>query len=275
MKRYLFAKQFDKLSVDGLMSVCAELGLDGPTLLLRNGFWTVPDDLDTVKPFIQKAKEYALEVKYCDSPLTSFDESDDKTFGVLAENGIENVRLGYLGRPSGRDVREMADKLKVFAYNASKMAEKHGIRAVIQLHGWFFPQNATSAYHAVKDLDPKYIGIKMDPGNHVCQEGFEFWDYQVDVLGEYICALGAKSAAMFRDGDPAVDNGWVRRFVPAYEGAINYEEIYSLLLKADFDGPTVLMPFYYGDDYDKMISCFKKEIEYLDHCYDKARKEEK
>ena len=91
MKRYLFAKQFDKLSVDGLMSVCAELGLDGPTLLLRNGFWTTPENLDTVNPFVQKAKEYGLEVKYCDSPLTKFDESDDKTFGVLAENGIENV----------------------------------------------------------------------------------------------------------------------------------------------------------------------------------------
>ena len=248
MKRYLFAKQFDKLSADELMSVCADIGFDGPTLLLRDGYWTPPDKLDTIRPFVEKAKEYGLEVKYCDSPLTKFDENEEKVFSVLAENGIENIRLGYLGRPSGKDVRGMADKLKAFASKAATMAEKYSVRAIIQLHGWFYPQSATAAYPAIKDLDPKYIGIKMDPGNHICQEGYEFWDYQVDLIGDYICALGAKGAAMFRDGDSNTDNGWVRRFVPAQEGAVNYKEIYSLLLKASYDGPTVLMPFYYSDD---------------------------
>ena len=114
----------------------------------------------------------------------------------------------------------------------------------------------------------------MDPGNHICQEGYEFWDYQVDMIGDYICALGAKGAAMFRDGDPKVDNGWVRRFVPAQEGAVNYKEIYSLLLKASFNGPTVLMPFYYGDDYEKMLLALKEELKYIDNCYETAKKEQ-
>ena len=153
------------------------------------------------------------------------------------------------------------------------MAEKYGVRAVIQLHGWFYPQSATGAYPAIEDLDPRYLGIKMDPGNHVCQEGFEFWDYQTDLLGEYICALGAKSAAMFRDGDPAVNNGWQKRMVPAQEGAVDYKEIYSLLLKNGFDGPSVLMPFYYGDDYDRMVTALKDELKYFDDCYEAARKD--
>ncbi len=273
MKRYLFAKQFDKLSVDELMSVTSEIGFDGPTLLLRDGFWTTPDNLETVKPFVQKANDYGLEVKYCDSPLTKFDESEDRIFGVLAENGIENVRLGYLGRPSGEEVRGMSEKLKVFVNKASQMAEKHRMRAIVQLHGWFYPQSATVAYHAIKDLDPRYIGIKMDPGNHICQEGFEFWDYQADVLGEYISALGTKGAAMFRDGDPTVDNGWVRRFVPAQEGAIDYKEIYSLLLKKGFNGPSILMPFYSADDYSMMLKLLKEELKYIDGCYENAKKE--
>ncbi len=273
MKRYLFAKQFDKLSVDELMTVTADIGFDGPTLLLRDGYWTRPDDLSTVKPFVNTAKEYGLEVKYADSPLVNFDEADEKAFAVLAENGIKNIRLGYMGRPKGADIRNAAEKLKVFAANAASLAEKYGIRAVIQLHGWFYPQSATGAYPAIKDLDPRYIGIKMDPGNHVCQEGFEFWDYQVDLLGEYICALGAKGAGMFRDGDINVDNGWVKRFVPAQEGAVDYREIYSLLLKNGFNGPTVLMPFYSGDDYKKMLMLLKDELKYIDNCFEKAKEE--
>ncbi|MBE6650207.1 MAG: sugar phosphate isomerase/epimerase [Ruminococcaceae bacterium] len=273
MKRYLFAKQFEKLSVDELMSVCADIGFDGPTLLLREGFWTTPDNLESVKPFVERAKDYGLEVKYCDSPFATFDENDEKAFAVLAENGIENIRLGYMSRPSGVDVRDVADKLKVFVANAYKLAEKYGVRAIIQLHGWFYPQSATAAYPAIKDYDPRYLGIKMDPGNHICQEGFEFWDYQTDLLGDYICALGAKSAGMFRDGDINVNNGWVKRFVPAQEGAVDYREIYSLLLKNGFDGPTILMPFYYADNYELMVSTLRDELKYFDNCYEVAKKE--
>ena len=273
MKRYLFAKQFDKLSVDELMSICADVGLDGPTLLLREGFWTTPDNLDSVKPFVTKASDYGLEVKYCDSPIVNFDEKDEKIFAVLAENGIENIRLGYMGRPAGDDVRGVADKLKSFTEKAYKMAEKYGVRAIIQLHGWFYPQSATAAYPAIKDYDPRYLGIKMDPGNHICQEGFEFWDYQTDLLGDYICALGAKGAGMFRDGDINVNNGWVKRFVPAQEGAVDYREIYSLLLKNGFDGPTILMPFYYADNYELMVSTLRDELKYFDNCYEVAKKE--
>lgn len=272
MKRYLFAKQFAQLTADELMTVCAELGLDGPTLLLRDGYWTTPDDLSAVKPFVQKAKEYGLEVTYCDSPLTKFDDQDERTLAVLSENGIKNVRLGYIPRPSGERVRHMAEELSAFAEKAAKMAGKHGVRAVIQLHGGVNPQTATAAYRAVKDLDPEYIGVKLDPGNHICQEGYEAWEYQVELLGEYICALGAKGAAMFRDGDPGVDNGWVRRFVPAQDGAIDYREIFGLLKKAAFNGPTILMPFYHGDNYDRMLSVLKEELAYLDGCYAYAMK---
>lgn len=275
MKRYLFAKQFDKLTVDELMTVTADIGFDGPTLLLRDGYWTTPDNLASIKPFVRRAEEFGLEVKYCDSPLINFDAVDEKAFAVLAENGIENIRLGYLSRPSGKEIQGVADTLKAFAAKAAAMAEKYDVRAIIQLHGWFYPQSATGAYPAIKDLDPRYIGIKLDPGNHVCQEGFEFWDYQVDLIGEYISALGAKGAGMFRDGDPNINNGWTKRFVPAQEGAIDYKEIYSLLLNKDFKGPTVLMPFYYPEDYGKMIACLKDELKYIDSCYKAAEKEGK
>ena len=74
------------------------------------------------------------------------------------------------------------------------MAEKAGIKAIVQIHGMMYPHNATSAYMALKDLDPTHIGVKLDPGNNVQQEGFELWNYQIPLLGEYISALGVKDA---------------------------------------------------------------------------------
>jgi len=37
-------------------------------------------------------------------------------------------------------------------------------------------------------------------------------------------------------------------------------------------GPTILMPFYHGDNADRMLSALKEEPEYLDGCYAYAMK---
>jgi hypothetical protein len=47
MKYYLFAKLYRNLDVPHLMALCQEVGLDGPTALIREGYWTQWSDLLT------------------------------------------------------------------------------------------------------------------------------------------------------------------------------------------------------------------------------------
>ncbi len=47
MKHYLFAKFFTHLSADELMDECAKSGIDGPTLLIRDGYWVSNDNMET------------------------------------------------------------------------------------------------------------------------------------------------------------------------------------------------------------------------------------
>ena len=271
MKYYLFAKFLQHMSVDELMETCASLGINGPTALIREGYWTEPSDLSTLKPFVAKANSYGLSVKYADTPYSPDDAEIDRAFGILAENGIELARLAYVGKNAVKDPRDLCDKASRFAASAAKLAEKHGIRAVIQCHGGAYPHNATAAWPIVRDLDPRYIGIKIDPGNNIQQEGSELFNYQIALLREYIAAVGAKSGALYRDQSSNDDsNGWKRINVPAQEGVANYHLIYRELGKIRCDGPSILMPFYHENEPDLLLEELRGEIAYLKKCADEA-----
>ncbi|NLE12220.1 MAG: sugar phosphate isomerase/epimerase [Clostridiales bacterium] len=274
MKFYLFAKFFTQMSVPELMEYCASAGIDGPTALVREGYPLPPDMLAEGLPgYIAEAEANGLEVKYADTPIDFNDPAlSDRMFGILAQNGIELIRLQYISKNSPDGPRALAGLGRRFAETAAEYGRRHSVRSVIQLHGGFYPHNATAAWPMVKDLDPRYVGIKIDPGNNLAQEGYEHWDYQVGLLGEYIAALGAKDAAHLRNGDPdSPSKGWSRPFVPAYEGMADYRRIYSLLHAAGFASgesaiPSILMPFYHEKEPELLMRCLEKEIKYLKTC---------
>lgn len=247
------------------MEYCVKEGIDGPTAMIREGYWTEPERVEqTLAEYVACARKHSLEVKYADTPIDFADEKKTEAmYAALAENGIELVRLAYVDRDGDRNPRSLEDAGKRFAQKATQYAEKYQVRSVMQLHGGFYPHNASTAWNIVRDLDSRYIGIKLDPGNNFGWEGYEHFGYQIRLLGEYIAALGAKDAGLLRIGDPATEKGWVRQFLPAYAGCVDYENIFPILKEIGFTGPAILMPFYHEDNPAKLMSEFSKEISYL------------
>ena len=267
MKHYLFAKFFQQFSLDGLMEKCAELGLDGPTALIRDGYWLNKENFfSEVGNYVKAAERCGLEVKYADTdiPMDGIDAHIDE-LKAMKDAGIEQFRLAYVvkekfpGHP-----REMHDFAVRNMTHVAEVAESIGIQAIVQLHGYMYPHNATSAYFAIKGLNPRWIGIKLDPGNNYAQEGFEVYRYQIPLLGEYIAALGAKDALLVQDPDKGDGTkGWRRPFAPAFEGCSDYKQVFTELKKVGFHGPAVLMPFYHEDNYELLERDLKKEIAYF------------
>ena len=268
MPYYLFAKFFQHLSIEQLMDACLQIGVDGPTALVREGYWIEPTALrDALPRFVRKAQEYGLAVRYAD---TSFPMDvlarDPAIFQTLAEHGISWVRVGNVSRRSVPHVRELADRTRLLADSVATAAEKAGVKAVVQIHGGdLYPHNATSAYAVVRDLNPAAIGVKVDPGNSIVHVGDEGWDYQIPLLGEYVAALGAKDGCSVRTPDAeGPKKGWTRRFVPVDEGETDWEEVYRLLHGIGFGGPVVLMPFYRRlCEAEAFPGVVKREVEYL------------
>ena len=276
MKYYVFPKNFLGFSLDEMMESVARCGFDGPTALIRNGYWISQDNATKdLSEFVKKAQANGLEVKYgsADISLDSL-EQDGAGFNLLksfAQNGITQVRLQHIGKKETDNVREYAEQFRRRAYWAEQAGEKAGLQCVIQLHGMCYPHNATAVYKGIEGLNPKYIGVKMDPGNNLCQEGYELFWYQIQLLGEYLCAMGAKDVGWFQDGDvSSPSKGWRLEWLPAYKGLINYQDIYKNLKKAEFKGPVITMPFYSAETNEKWLDEVAKELSYLKQCEKEA-----
>ena len=265
MQIQLFPKFYQSLTADELCARCTQLNIDAPTVMIREGYWVTDTALEyTLKSFMNTAATHGMRPTYAQTALhmPALTENDD-TLRILAANGIEQARVGMIGKDAVSDYRDLPDFFRAAAERTERAARAAGIRAVVQIHGNLYPHNATAVWQMVKDLDPQYIGVKLDPGNNLTFEGYERFDYQIRLLREYITALGVKDTAIERANANANTDGkgWRRRFVPATEGLADYDLILRELQGVGFDGPCVLMPFYEErTDFDDALA---GEVAYL------------
>jgi sugar phosphate isomerase/epimerase len=182
-------------------------------------------------------------VSWADIPWTPAELLADPTpLAVLAAAGITHVRLGHVRTTSLADPRRLAPTVAAWCAQLAPLAAARGIRAVVQLHGGCFPHNATAAWACVSEADPAGLGVMLDPGNNVAQEGTEAFAYQVGLLGDRIAAIGVKDARhVSRTGDgPPV----ATRFVPLGEGENDWAAILTTLQRARGPVERIFMPFY-------------------------------
>jgi len=138
------------------------------------------------------------------------------------------------------------------------------VQAVYQVHhGTLIPSGAL-AYQLVRGLNPRGVGVELDPGNQTF-EGTENWDDAARWLGEYLVAMGIKDSAPRQDANRMHEpgKGWRRDWVPLDEGVINWHGVISALQRANFRGPLVLMPFYDENDPVSHVAKLKREVAYL------------
>lgn len=264
MKNYLFPKFFPMLNGHDLAQYCISLGIDGPTLLIRNGYPVQPDNVfDALPAFVAEVKACGADIIYADTPydMSSLDNLNNE-LSLLHDNGVQLFRVNYIPK-SKCHARDLHSTLCYELEKAESAARKHNMRAVIQLHGGMYPHNATAAYFACKQFDPMYIGIKMDPGNNIAQEGYENYAYQVDLLGDYIAAIGQKDAILSPNKNT---KSWDRSFAPAHIGVNDYNYIFAQLKKHNLDVPGIFMPFYHENDITALKADFIDEISYIKHC---------
>ena len=260
MDFYLFPKFFNNCNLEELMEKSSNMGISGINAIIRKGYWIEENNLENdLKKFVSSAYKYNLKVQYADTDF-SMEHIDtyENALKTLKYFGIDKFRVAHILK-SQYAARELLPVLKKITCNTVKICEKIGIKAVIQIHGFCYPHNATAAYEIVKDLNPEYIGIKLDFGNNIQQEGYEIANYQIELLQNYIAAVSVKNADILKD----VNGNSIRRFVPANEGIINYKTVFEELKKIKYKGIAILMPFYYENDFNLHYKTALKEYEYL------------
>ena len=261
----IFPKFYRHLSPEQLAALVREVGLDTTNLVIRDGYWVTRAKLMAELPgFLETLRGEGLRVQFATAGFEPDEiESDPAPLRFLAEHGITEFRMGYF-RAGGREVRAALDAARRRMETIATLCERANIRCVYQVHHGTLIPNASAAYPLVKDLDPRFVGVELDPGNQTF-EGWENWDRSAHLLGKYLVALGVKDSTLSRDPAKAAqpNKGWTRRWCPLDEGVVNWYDVVRALRAADFGGTFVFMPFYDENDPAAMTTKLKREVAYL------------
>jgi len=262
----IFPKFYKHLDVEGLAALVKQIGCDTANLVIRDGYWVTPGGLaDEAPKFVEAMRAAGLAVEFATAGFAFEDIiADDTPLKILADCGITAFRPAYFRKVVDGDVRGSLDAARATMEKVADVCLKIGVRCVYQIHHGTLVSSASSVWPIVKGLDPKAVGVMLDPGNQV-HEGMENWLRSCQLLGEYLAAAGIKDVAIVRDGAKVSEpqKGWKREWVPCDEGVTDWYAFVRGLKAVEFDGTFVFMPFYDSDDPDKMTEKLTREVAYV------------
>jgi sugar phosphate isomerase/epimerase len=261
----VFPKFLQSLSAPELASAVREAGLDTTNLVIRDGYWVSKAALAAQLPaFLEAMRGEGLTVRFATAGFLPEElQADESPLALLREHGIAELRMGYFQAPAAQ-VRTALDDARRRMGVMAALCAKHGVRAIYQVHHGTLIPGASAAYHLVRDLDPKAVGVELDPGNQT-HEGLEDWARSAHLLGEYLVALGVKDSRQHREpsrGDEPT-KGWSRWWCPIDEGVINWHAVLSALKAVGFAGTLEFMPFYEPHNVFAQLATLKREVAYL------------
>lgn len=151
--------------------------------------------------------------------------------------GSPQFRVGA-GALSG-SYRDSFEAARSFLAEVERLAERYGVRALIEIHHRTICPSASLAHRLVESFDPGAIGVIFDPGNMV-YEGFEDYRLGLELLGPYLAHVHVKNAAYDR---PAGGGVWQARWAPLEDGVVDFAQFFAALRSVGYDGWLVVEDF--------------------------------
>jgi sugar phosphate isomerase/epimerase len=147
-----------------------------------------------------------------------------------ARAGAPSVRITvpqYDGKTPYLPLRDAA--LRDFA-GVVRAAQRHGVRALVEIHMQTIVPSASAAAAFLGEFDPMHVGVIHDAGNMVF-EGYEAYRMGLELLGPYLAHVHLKSARWVHDRA-----GWHPEFAPLREGAVDVRALFGALAAVGYDG---------------------------------------
>ena len=141
---------------------------------------------------------------------------------------VAGVLIGDPQRNYWDALRQAHEQMRVVC----GFAEKHRVRALIELHDGYLHESASQALHFCEPFDPKWIGVIHDPENMI-RSGKEHWPHSFDILGDYLAYVHWKNMGFRYDAD---GGRWERHRTPLAEGLVDWRAIVEALHRRDYAG---------------------------------------
>jgi len=275
MELIFFTKSLKGLDIVATGNEVKDMGFDGLDLAVRPGYCVSPEN---VSDLLSQARriwaDMGLSVPMVTTPGEFIDPAEpvaETMLAACAAAGIREVKLGYWHyREPGYWERVSAIRRALEGF--ARLAEKHAVRVAVHTHsGPVYGLNAAGAMHLVCDLDPRYVGVYLDPG-HLAING-EPIRMAIDMVGDHLCLVAAKDMIYIRkEQDGQVS--WKQTLVPLREGLVDWPETLSALADAGYDGPLSFHSEYHDVSLDELRALSRDDLAYLRGVLERTQKQE-
>jgi len=264
MELIFFTKQLQGMDVEATGREAKALGFDGLDLTVRPGYCVNPDNVGkALLPAIRIWRDMGLSVPMVTTPGDFTDPAlpvADTMLAACARAGIHEIKLGYW-RYVEPGYWQRVDEIRQALEGFQRLAEKHGVRVAVHTHsGAFFSVNAAATMSLVRGLDPRFVGVYLDPG-HLAING-EPPRMAIDLVRDYLCLVGVKNLTHIRtEQDGRVR--WSCRVVPLREGLADWGETLAALAQAGYTGPLSFHSEYADVSLDELRALTRNDLAYL------------
>ncbi len=264
MRSVLFTKLFRGRSLAEIATASSDLGFDGIDLLIRPGHQAEPEDPASIHEAVRHLEQAGLGVPMATTDLTNLSGGRaEQVLATCAGAGISLIRLGYWKYDPLRGYAACFDAARRDLDGLARLAEKHGVRLALQLHGDTIHGSGAQAAALLAGHDPTVVGAYPDPGNQTVQDGREDWRFTFDVLAPWLCCVGVKNGGWFpADLSEAGQRRWRSDWMGVPDGMVPWDEIITHLRETGYQG---LLSFHshYEVPLDQVLNQTRVDLEYV------------
>ncbi len=148
--------------------------------------------------------------------------------------GADNVRISPGIYDENKNYIDQVDYAKRQYAKTAEIAERYGVRVVIETHMGQLGPSMTKVMEILKDLPSKHVGIMWDPGNQIA-EGMETYNMALDIAGEYLAEIHIKNLiweCCEHNDHQAV---WQASTCPVHKGIVDWPKLIAVLKKRNYD----------------------------------------
>jgi sugar phosphate isomerase/epimerase len=227
-KGHVFSKHLQWLDYGPMAETAAGIGFDGVDLTVRPKGHVLPENVQRHLPrAVEAIRRAGLKADRITTAVT--DPDDPLSLRILetaSDLGIRIYRMGWLKYDRERPIPKQLDAFRGRLEKLARLNERLGIHGAYQNHvGTGVGSAVWDAWLLVKDLDPRWLGIRFDV-RHAMAEGIESWELGLQLVAPHVRSLDVKDFRWTEN-----DGEWMVESVPLGEGAVRFPYYLDLLEK--------------------------------------------
>ena len=229
MRICYFTKHLQWLDFNDLGIVLQAAGFDGADITIRPGGHIEPTQAKSQLPLaISSLQKHGISTPMC---VTNVNDPDEKGLNdllqVLADNGIQYYRMGYLTYDYNISIEKNLVKSHETFRRLEELNAKFGLCACYQNHaGTRLGASIWDLWLSLKGMDPAHMACQFDV-RHAVYEGGQSWE------NDFRCIEASVSTTVIKDFYwEKGDNGkWTNHNCQMGEGMVDFKKYFELYIK--------------------------------------------